>query len=551
MGAIETFRDALFGNPPSPVTEPSREGALAAFVELSENFETRAEGLEQLLTASGFADTIYETVSDGIASTSSGDLFLVKGNGDPEFAHLWKNNSGVAQDMGVSLPSASVITATEVRMDGLEIELATIKTGQEYAEFVSASHPSIGDNFDSSGLGGTGFYGFAVGLTDGIDYASNTSAYGISTRVQPGAGATKYRSRIYERVNTDPKIDFPPGLGTADVVVQTIQRSLSDAGLTVGTFGTLEMRGVPFLRKAGHTYLVLVEALNASDVVVRTGFAEATDGGFPPNGRGFYRGTSNVTAFSTASAGTAYAMSMLSEAGRDITAANWLGYDAVKGDVAGVLGDSLSTEAYGWVRKALEAVGCVVTNTAVAGTNIAGATGDATAMCNAARYNQIPSGSKVVTINGGTNDHANNVPLGAAGSSTQTEFNGALNKLIPAMQARCPTARIILIAPPYGEWSTPATRPAGITADGVTNNIGLTIKDYADAMEAAGARWGVEVVNLYQRSGIHHANVASYMLAEGGVTNPGGYIHPDDLGRQRWYERLLAVLHVARPMAFS
>lgn len=34
MGAIETLRDALFGNPPSPTTEPSREGTLAAFTEL-------------------------------------------------------------------------------------------------------------------------------------------------------------------------------------------------------------------------------------------------------------------------------------------------------------------------------------------------------------------------------------------------------------------------------------------------------------------------------------------------------------------------------------
>lgn len=34
MGAIETLRDALFGNPPQPNTEPSREGVLAAIAEL-------------------------------------------------------------------------------------------------------------------------------------------------------------------------------------------------------------------------------------------------------------------------------------------------------------------------------------------------------------------------------------------------------------------------------------------------------------------------------------------------------------------------------------
>lgn len=36
MGAIETLRDALFGNPPSPTAEPSREGVLAAFTEMYE-----------------------------------------------------------------------------------------------------------------------------------------------------------------------------------------------------------------------------------------------------------------------------------------------------------------------------------------------------------------------------------------------------------------------------------------------------------------------------------------------------------------------------------
>ena len=38
MSAVDTLRDALFGNPPSPTTEPSREGTLAAFTEMYQQF---------------------------------------------------------------------------------------------------------------------------------------------------------------------------------------------------------------------------------------------------------------------------------------------------------------------------------------------------------------------------------------------------------------------------------------------------------------------------------------------------------------------------------
>lgn len=119
VGAIETLRDALFGNPPSPAMKPSREGVLAAFSELA-----------QLLAAGGI-DNIYETTATGIAATTNGDLFLVKGTGD-SFADLYKNNAGSAVSQDVSLPSTAFVEAQaadvaslDARADAVEADVAT------------------------------------------------------------------------------------------------------------------------------------------------------------------------------------------------------------------------------------------------------------------------------------------------------------------------------------------------------------------------------------------------------------------------------------------
>ncbi len=48
---IDTLRDALFGNPPSTATKPSREGVLAAFVELKRGTDTALSDATVALTA--------------------------------------------------------------------------------------------------------------------------------------------------------------------------------------------------------------------------------------------------------------------------------------------------------------------------------------------------------------------------------------------------------------------------------------------------------------------------------------------------------------------
>lgn len=66
-----------------------------------------AHVIEQTLVAGGF-DTIFETTAAGIAGTTDGSLFLVKGEG-ASFADLYKHVGGSAMAQDVSLPSTALI----------------------------------------------------------------------------------------------------------------------------------------------------------------------------------------------------------------------------------------------------------------------------------------------------------------------------------------------------------------------------------------------------------------------------------------------------------
>lgn len=76
--------------------------------------DARAIGpvIEQFLATQGIASTIYPTTAAGITATSSGQLFLVKGDGTTSFADLYLNSSGTAVSQNVSLPSTAGIGST-------------------------------------------------------------------------------------------------------------------------------------------------------------------------------------------------------------------------------------------------------------------------------------------------------------------------------------------------------------------------------------------------------------------------------------------------------
>lgn len=130
MGAVQNafdlaFRDyVLNGVPGSGANEPIKA-------------EIRAIGavIEQFIGTVGVSDSIYETVADGIAATTDGELFLVV-SPDPEvaFADLYKNVAGVGVYQDQSIPStASIIAEIEARIPDVSQFLSGYLTiGSDY-----------------------------------------------------------------------------------------------------------------------------------------------------------------------------------------------------------------------------------------------------------------------------------------------------------------------------------------------------------------------------------------------------------------------------------
>jgi hypothetical protein len=104
MGAVQDAFNLAFrsyvtaGVPASGENEPDKA-------------EIRAIGaaVEDLIATAGIADAIYESTSDGLAGTTDGQLFLVKGDGTTSAFDLYQNDGGSAVDLNISLPSSAYV----------------------------------------------------------------------------------------------------------------------------------------------------------------------------------------------------------------------------------------------------------------------------------------------------------------------------------------------------------------------------------------------------------------------------------------------------------
>lgn len=77
---------------------------------------------------------------------------------------------------------------------------------------------------------------------------------------------------------------------------------------------------------------------------------------------------------------------------------------------------------------------------------------------------------------GGTNDWANDRPLGLVDSVDTNDFTGAINKVIEKLITRIPSVKLAFGTPPYSEFIDYASRG---WENAFENNNGNTINDYA------------------------------------------------------------------------
>ena len=145
------------------------------------------------------------------------------------------------------------------------------------------------------------------------------------------------------------------------------------------------------------------------------------------------------------------------------------------------------------------------------------------------RYSSMTSDLDVVIVFGGVNDFYAGVALGEADSTTNTEFNGALNTIMDGLLSKYPGKEIVFITPPQCDNGSLATNEA--------NSAGKTMQDYVDAIKERCNYYSIPCLDLYSVSGMGIAvNDPQHTV----YSSDG--IHPNDAGHYRIYERIVGFL---------
>lgn len=187
------------------------------------------------------------------------------------------------------------------------------------------------------------------------------------------------------------------------------------------------------------------------------------------------------------------------------------------GIIIDVMGDS--NVAYNkWQPLVAEALGCSFLNHGIGGSKIAKPDSSSTqiSMCDDARINALDT-SAAAWICGpwGTNDWAQNIPIGTITDTVNTTVYGALNIIAQKLRARSPTKPILWATPFNGDYDS--SRSAA-WVDGETNGYGR-VSDYAAAIRAVALRYGFPLIDLNADCGWTKFNSTSFLLTEGD-TNP-------------------------------
>lgn len=105
----------------------------------------------------------------------------------------------------------------------------------------------------------------------------------------------------------------------------------------------------------------------------------------------------------------------------------------------------------------------------------------------------------LILILGGVNDYQHALPLGQPGDTDETTVCGAMESILTQLIAKQPQAQIIVMTPMQEKYMHPTKNyPDAHTP----NEQGLVEADYAQAIAACAARYGVPVIDLFRTSGM-------------------------------------------------
>ncbi|MDM7646607.1 SGNH/GDSL hydrolase family protein [Leuconostoc falkenbergense] len=188
------------------------------------------------------------------------------------------------------------------------------------------------------------------------------------------------------------------------------------------------------------------------------------------------------------------------------------------------LGDSI-TAGYvpnaslngGWPTILSQNVGITVYNEGVSSATIQnGSANDSISFVNRSATIDFSRANDVV-IFGGTNDFAQNLPIGNISDNTPNSLYGAMNIIFSKIYASNPNAKVYIVLP---MWRARITG-GNVDVETTPNSIGLLLKDYCEALKNVANKYNVPYLDAYHNMGINSINSTNW-LSDG--------LHPNDIG---------------------
>lgn len=191
------------------------------------------------------------------------------------------------------------------------------------------------------------------------------------------------------------------------------------------------------------------------------------------------------------------------------------------------LGDSI-TAGYvpnaslngGWPTILSQNVGITVYNEGVSSATIQnGSANDSISFVNRSATIDFSRANDVV-IFGGTNDFAQNLPIGNISDNTPNSLYGAMNIIFSKIYASNPNAKVYIVLP---MWRARITG-GNVDVETTPNSIGLLLKDYCEALKNVANKYNVPYLDAYHNMGINSINSTNW-LSDGLHPNDVGYAH--------------------------
>ena len=189
----------------------------------------------------------------------------------------------------------------------------------------------------------------------------------------------------------------------------------------------------------------------------------------------------------------------------------------------GALGDSITygltaTKNYGEIISNENKMQYI--NYGISGNRIASTSNDVNSSPMCIRYVDMNNDLDIITVMGGTNDYASQVPIGTNTSTDKTTFKGALNVLCKGLSQKYIGKRLGFITPIQREHNTGS----------------IKLIEYVNAIKDVCAMYSIPVLDLYNDGGISTA----YDKNSNGLLNDG--LHPSDSGQELLARKITAFI---------